>query len=314
MKHLLIVNPVAGGSDHSDFVSRAAIDAFADADDAYEIYTTKGPMDAAARVRAEAEAGGELRVYACGGDGTLNECVNGAVGFPGVAVTHFPCGTGNDFIRMFGPQKALFSDLRLLRGGETRSFDVIDLDGRYCLNICSVGVDARIGADVHRYSHLPLIGGAGGYVISTALNFFRGINRPLRVTVGDQVFDGSMALFCACNGQHYGGGFHPVPEARPDDGRLDFLLVPEVSRLTFLRVIMPYAKGRFRDYPRLIRYLRGDSALLESGEEFVVNVDGEILRSRRLSLRLLPGGLRFFCPLGLDFLALKTDNGRNSLL
>jgi diacylglycerol kinase family enzyme len=138
-------------------------------------------------------------------------------------------------------------------------------------------------------------------VISTAVNFFRGINRPLRVTVGEQSFDGSLALFCACNGQYYGGGFRPVPEARPDDGQLDFLLVPGVSRLTFLRVVVPYAKGRFRDFPKLILHRRGKDALLEGEEDFVVNVDGETLHRRRLTLRLVPGGLRFLFPRGLEF-------------
>ena len=59
----------------------------------FEIYVTGAPMDAVGKIRDEAGRCADLRVYACGGDGTLNECVNGAAGLPNAAVTHFPCGT-----------------------------------------------------------------------------------------------------------------------------------------------------------------------------------------------------------------------------
>ena len=62
-------------------------------------------MDACRKIEQEAAAGQPLRVYACGGDGTLNECVCGAVGCDNVAVTHYPCGTGNDFVRCFGAER-----------------------------------------------------------------------------------------------------------------------------------------------------------------------------------------------------------------
>jgi len=113
MKHLFIVNPVAGGKDRREYVAEQARLALEGSEDAYEVYVTTAPMDACAKIAAEAASGEELRVYACGGDGTLNECVNGAVGRSNVAVTHFPCGTGNDFIKMFGGGKdALFRPCR----------------------------------------------------------------------------------------------------------------------------------------------------------------------------------------------------------
>ena len=131
MKHLFIVNPVAGGKDRHEYgaeqahlalhgraeQARRALEV---SKDAYEVYVTTAPMDACAKIESEAASGEELRVYACGGDGTLNECVNGAVGHANVAVTHFPCGTGNDFIKMFGEEKERFFDLAELVRGEVR--------------------------------------------------------------------------------------------------------------------------------------------------------------------------------------------------
>lgn len=301
MKHLFIVNPVAGGKNHSDFVRQEAEKAFAGSGETFEMYVTLAPMDAAARVAAEAKGGTPMRVYACGGDGTLNECLNGAVGYPNVTLTHFPCGTGNDFIKMFGQNKALFSDLKQLLSGEVHPMDVIECNGRYSVNICSVGVDARIGKDVHKYSRIPLIGGPTGYVISTAVNFFKGINKPFRIQAGPREFDGQTALVCICNGRYYGGGFNPVPDACPDDGLLDFLVVKGVSRLTFVRVVFHYAKGRYRKYPHLISHFRGKEMSITAEEEFVVNLDGEVMTCRTLAVRLIPGGVNFLFPRKLDY-------------
>ena len=103
MKHYFIINPVAGGKDRTEEISCTVKEAMKSAapNDAFEIYVTKGPMDASRAVKEKASGGEELRIYACGGDGTLNECVNGAAGFENAAVTHYPTGTGNDFIKIF---------------------------------------------------------------------------------------------------------------------------------------------------------------------------------------------------------------------
>ena len=222
MKHLFIVNPVAGGRDRSGEIRQLAEAACRRRGEDYELYVTKAPMDAADKIRAAADSGEELRVYACGGDGdgTFNECVNGAALLEHVALAPFPIGTGNDFCRMFGAEQALFRDLDALLDGEARPIDLIDCNGRFSGNICSVGIDARIGADVHKYSRIPLIGGAAGYVVSLLVNVFKGIASPMRVRSGDFSAEGKHSLVCACNGRYYGGGFHPSRNARPDDGEL----------------------------------------------------------------------------------------------
>ena len=304
MKHLFIVNPVAGGRDHTEAV-RAAVEAIfaGDREGDWEVYTTKAPMDACDKIVAEAAKGEDLRVYACGGDGTLNECVCGAAGRANVAVTHYPCGAGNDFVRCFGPESRRFRDLEDLLDGEVRPLDVIDCNGRCSINICSVGIDARIGTDVHKYSQMPLLGGKMAYVTSTAVNLVKGVRQPLRVDCEGKRYDGDMSLICACNGSYYGGGFHPVPEARPDDGVLDFLVIRGVSRLQALRIVSAYAKGRWADYPNVITHLRGDFLEAEGAGELTVNVDGEILHSQKVCFRLEPGALRFVVPRGLRYFA-----------
>ncbi len=301
MKHLFIVNPVAGGRDRTGEIAAQTAQAFAERGGSFEVYTTTAPMDACRKIEADAASGEELRVYACGGDGTLNECVCGAAGRGNVAVTHFPGGTGNDFVRCFGAEKDRFRVLDELLDGEVRPLDIIDCNGRKSVNICSVGIDARIGTDVHKYSALPLLGGKASYITSAAVNLIKGVKQPLRVRCGGKLYQGEMSLICACNGSYYGGGFHPVPEARPDDGVLDFLIVRGVSRLGFVRLVGAYAKGKYASMPEVITHVRGDSIEIESDDELAVNVDGEAIYGRTVTIRLEPRGVNFIVPRNMGF-------------
>jgi len=270
--------------------------------DPYEIYETKAPMDACSKIIGEAESADMLYVYACGGDGTLNECVNGAAIRPNVAVTQYPCGTGNDFLRMFGVENVpKFRNLQSLADGVIRPLDLIDCDGRYGLNICSVGIDARVGADVHKYSGIPLIGGASGYIVSLMVNVIKGVTQRFRITTEDETVDQKITLACACSGRFYGGGFNPIPEAIPDDGILECLIVEPVSRLKVAQIVGRYKKGQYRSFPELIRYSQSSFMEIECDREFVVNIDGEAIFAEKITFRLIPKGVNFLFPQELDY-------------
>lgn len=303
MKHLFIVNPVAGGKkNHYEDVIRQIDSVMMDSSETYEVYVTKTPMDAVHKIHKEAVHPEPLRVYACGGDGTLNECVNGAAGNPHVAVTHYPCGTGNDFVKMFGDaNEKLFRDLKALIHGTERPIDIIDCNGRLGVNICSVGIDARIGADVHKYSAMPIIGGATGYLVSMVVNLIRGVNQRFKITTDGLRLDASFALVCACNGRFYGGGFNPVPEAMPDDGIIEFLIVAEASRLKFISVVGKYAKGRYKEINEIITHIRGNNMRIESEKELVVNIDGEVIYAKDVYFKMIAGGVNFFFPSDMRF-------------
>ncbi|MGI6028421.1 MAG: diacylglycerol/lipid kinase family protein [Candidatus Heteroscillospira sp.] len=301
MKHLFIVNPVAGHHDRTAEM-REKVPPLFGSPEQYEIYTTSAPGDGEAKVRREALSGQELRIYAVGGDGTLNECVNGAYGCPNAAVTLYPGGTGNDFVRMFGPEKQRLYDLGELVNGEVRRLDLIECCGRLGVNICSVGIDARVGTQVHEYSRLPLLGGSAAYICSAVVNFCRGVGQPMSVSFGDESLSGSVALVCACNGRYYGGGWCPVPEARPDDGVLDFLVVRNAGRAKLLTLIPRYASGKYRQIPeKYISHYRGTELRISSPEELCVNVDGERLSACELSFRLIPAAVNFIFPRDMEF-------------
>ena len=301
MKHLFIINPAAGKRENT---RRLEADIRGLEWDWEIAYTAKGG-DACRYARAAAEAGTPVRIYACGGDGTLNEVVNGAAGYDNAAVTNVPIGTGNDFLKIFGPDnKTLFSDLRALGGGPQASFDLMDCNGKLGIGVVCAGVDARIAADVHRYKTLPLVRGIGAYILSLLANvLFKGITRPTAVKMGELDYRGETAIICICNGRYYGGGFMPVGEAMPDDGVLDMLVVPKVSRLTFFRLVKQYATGHYREYPELIWAHHGQEITYASldGSDVVTVVDGETMRAPKFTVTLSGKRVNFFYPEGASY-------------
>lgn len=125
MRHVFIVNPMAGKRDSVQKLLSRIREVYPQG--GYEVYATQAAGDAH-RLAMEAIEGGEpVRLYACGGDGTLNEVVNAAAGCPTAAVTNVPVGTGNDFLRIFGPEgRRKFIDLAALREGPQAEFDLMD--------------------------------------------------------------------------------------------------------------------------------------------------------------------------------------------
>ncbi len=306
MKHLFIVNPAAGKCDRSVQLKAQAQEVFGPLGLDFEVQVSKGPGDCTRLANDAARRGEEVRIYACGGDGTLNEVVNGVVGYDNVAVTHYPSGSGNDFVKLFSKPEA-FRELESFLDTEETAFDLIKCETadevHYACNICSMGLDARIGTEMGKYRRLPGVSGNGAYYLSTAVNLMKGIHKPYILDVDGQTITGDQTLICVCSGRHYGGSFHPVPDAEPDDGILDVLVIKPVSLLQIAKVIGKYQDGLYADYPELIRVFRTDQIRIQCTEPSVVNVDGEALGSQDMTFSVVPGALRFFYPAGLTYSA-----------
>ena len=300
MRHLFIINPVAGKKN-----TTAQLEALLEKlSFPHEVVYTTGEGDAQRFAQEAARTGEPVRIYACGGDGTLNEVVNGAAGHGHVAITNVPKGTGNDFLKIFGPDyRTLFYDLEALAVGPQTAIDLIDCNGKLGIDVVCAGVDARIAADVHRYKDWRFISGMGAYVLALLENiFFKGIARPMTVHMGEIRWeDRPASLLCVCNGRYYGGGFMPVGDNMPDDGLLETLVVRKVSRATFFRLVGRYAQGKYRDYPDLIWYRQGETVTIRGKKELVAVVDGEALRAREMTIGLSEKKVNFFYPVGLSY-------------
>ena len=300
MKHLFIINPAAGSRDRTESYSRKIREACDPRGLQYEIRVSEAPGCCARLAREAAESGEEYRIYACGGDGTLNEVASAAAGYPNVAETVFSGGSGNDFVKLFDEPGAFFDLERLLDCDET-VFDMIRCNDDLALNICSVGLDARIGTDVANYKRIPLLHGFRAYAVSTVVNLFRGIAEHYVVEVGGETIDREQTFVCVCNGRFYGGGFNPVPEADPTDGELDVLLVKKVSLLQVPAVIGKYKAGRYKELPHLVRHLKTKSIKITCDKVTPINLDGEARFAKEVTMELAQEKLRFFYPKGLSF-------------
>lgn len=302
MKHIFIINPTAGKSDSRQRIYDMADSLRLKHGLDVQCILTKRQGHATELARKLCQTGEDLRFYACGGDGTLNEVVNGAAGYQNVAVTTFAGGSGNDFARMFSQPEA-FRDLERLLDAEEAEFDLIRCNDSYSLNICSVGLDARIGHDVADYKRLPLLSGFRAYAVSSVVNVVKGIHEHYVVEVDGERIDGRFTLICACNGRFYGGGFNPVPTADPTDGKLEVLLVRDVSRLKVLQVIGAYKNGRYAEFPELIRHFSTDRVRILCDRPTGINLDGERRVDQLVDMRIAEEKLRFFYPKGLTYLA-----------
>ena len=301
MKHLFIINPVAGSCDRTKKYSVAIHEACSARNLDYRIEVSAAPGDCCRLAREAAQTGEDYRIYACGGDGTLNEVVCGVAGYDNTAVTVFSGGSGNDFVRLFDDPSAFYSIDRLLDAQE-ETFDLIRCNDDYSLNICSVGLDARIGTDVANYKRFPLLSGFRAYAVSTLVNVIRGISEHYVVEVDGERIDGEQTMICVCNGQFYGGGFHPVPEADPTDGLLDVLLVTKVSRLQVAQVIGKYKNGQYKMLPNLIRHIKTNRVRILCDKPTPINLDGELRVSDVIDIEIAKEKLRFFYPNGLTLL------------
>lgn len=306
MKHLFIINPAAGSYNRTEECSRIIHKICRARKLSYEVRVSTAPGECRRIAREAAATGEELRIYACGGDGTLNEVVSGVAGYPNAAVTVYSGGSGNDFVKIFDEPKAFF-DLNRLMDADEVTFDLIRCNEDYALNICSVGLDARIGTDVSRYKRIPLLNGFRAYAASTVVNVVKGIAEHYVVEINGERFDGEYTFVCICNGRYYGGGFNPVPQADPTDGMLDVLLVRKVCRREIPGIIGKYKDGRFRELPDYIRYIKTSSVKITCDKPTPINLDGELKMAQRVQMDIAEEKIRFFYPKGLSWQAKVTE-------
>ena len=302
MKHIFIINPAAGKTDKTAEYT-ANIEKSCKGLD-YEIRVSGAPGDCTRIAREAAESGEEVRLYACGGDGTLNEVVTGAAGCDNAAVTVYVGGSGNDFVKIFDDRDA-FRSLDRLLDAETAVFDLIDANGNLAINICCVGLDSRVGADMARFKRLPGVSGSLAYILSTAANLFKGISEHYIVEVDGERIDDELTFVCVANARYYGGGFYAIPDAEPDDGMLDILLVKKIRLWQIPNALARYKAGRYKELGHIARHIRTDRITVRCDQDSPINLDGEIRMARNVQMKISEKKIRFFYPKGLKFEAEK---------
>lgn len=291
------------------------------AEGAGTVRETEGPGHAT-RMAREAAAEGLDRVLVAGGDGTLNEVVNGLLGpgdpgpgggpavgdgrTDGPVVEVLPLGTGNDFARTLGlsmdPEEAAELLGGMPREGRVRRVDAGRLRGevdRYFVNMVVGGVGGVVGQRVSRA--MKRRWGALAYRIQAikAAPHLPEHMLTARLDRGEPEERRSVGVVVA-NGRFVGGGIPAAPDARPDDGLLDVLLLPAPGLLGTLRLLLRALRGTHVDDPA-VAACRARRLRLESTPAMELDVDGERVGSEPVTLEAVPAALRVVASPSVDW-------------
>ncbi len=302
VRDFFIINPAAGMKNSVNELKAKIQAAFSSLQKECEILVTSCRGEATRLVKEAASRvkEGELRFYACGGDGTFNEVAQGAVGDPRLSVAPVPTGSGNDFIRCFREYQAQdFLDLARLARGPVRTVDVMEVNGKLCFNVASVGLDAVTAKLMPALRRFPLLGGRLSYVLALGCAFFTATKNRFSFEVDGKPLDYGKEhciISTVANGCFYGGGFQTAPRAQPDDGLLDFLCVPSVSRLRFLALVGLYKRGEHLDKIPFIRFQTCKRVRIVTEKTVPVNIDGEIFEMKDPCVRILEKALKVILP------------------
>lgn len=303
MRNIFIINPTAGTEDSQKRIERAAL-AISENSSDVEIYHTARPMDAMEYVRSVCSSdSGPLRFYACGGDGTLNEVVNGAVEFDNAAVGCCPCGSGNDFVKYFGGAGP-FLDLDAQLNGVEMEVDLIRANGEYVINTCNFGLESAVVKYMREVKNKAFFKGKKAYLAGVVEAFVTDMRTKCRIVVdGEIVADGDILLFNLANGSNAGSAFRCAPRAEMDDGKIEFCMFRPVPRLKFLTFAPGYANGTHLDDPCFAKYLcyrRCSRVEVSSDEELSYVVDGELRKTRSFIAEAVHKAMRIIVPRGLE--------------
>ena len=296
MKHIFLYNPAAGQGE-----SRTVIQAACTNPDC-EFYETKGPLDATAYIekRIASEPDEHMCFVACGGDGTINEVASGVAGHKNVSFTVYPCGSGNDFVKIFGGRER-FLDLDSLLAAEPAPIDILKVDDRWCINVFSFGFDTSVLKTMNQVKRKPLMGGKRAYYVGIVHALMKSMRTGCIITIdGEPFYDGEILLCTFANAQYVGGSFKCAPRAKVDDGLIEVCLVKPISRLSFVNLIGSYTAGTHLEDPRMkdiVKYAQAKKLTVESAAGLLpVSLDGEVIERKRFTVELVPGGVNFALP------------------
>lgn len=293
MPATLIVNPNAGRGRAGRLLG-AIRNTFAESGVELRTIESRGPGDVEQQVR-EVAANRERAVIVAGGDGTINEAVNGVLATGGeTALGVVPIGTGNDFAKAasiplhWEHAAALLAD-RLQSTGQARPVDAGRCNGRYFANVAGIGFDAEVSA-VAAKSRAPL--GDAVYLLALFRTLGRLAPHALDVSLDGESAAGDFTLVSFCNGPWAGGMFQFAPAAENDDGLLDVVCVDAIRRRRIVTLLPKLLRGTHLSEPEvLVRLVR--SCRIEAAEPLAWHIDGEVQEpAARFEVELLPGALR----------------------
>ena len=290
----LILNPVAG-RDRALAYAAELNASLKERFGSVEIVLSVGRGDCEEAAK-RAVADGVDVLFVGGGDGTVNEAVNGVTLAGGLESTIFgvvPLGTGNDFAQTLGIPVDVDRAVEVLQQRRVVTVDLGRLNGRVFVNVSGGGFIAEVSDAVT--PQMKSIAGRLAYLlggVQTLLDF-----DPIRLTLhadpGGHRIETDAYAFAVCNARQIGGGRLIAPSALIDDGLLDVCVIENMPTLEFVALLRKVSDGDHVTDPR-VRYLRASTVKLDFERPVLVNTDGEVLEASSCDYSLLPRAARFF--------------------
>jgi diacylglycerol kinase (ATP) len=289
----LILNPAAG-MDQALANAGLLNDRLRERYGPIEITVSVGRGDCEAAARRAADDGCDL-LFVGGGDGTLNEALNGVASAGALDRVTFgvlPLGTGNDFAGALGIPAELNEAISTLHDGRVIAVDVGRVNNRLFVNISAGGFIAAVSDAVT--PEMKSVAGRLAYLIggAQALVEFEPVRLTLRAEPGEYRVGCGMYAFAACNSRLIGGGRLIAPHAVIDDGLLDFCVIEAMTALEFIALLRRVADGDHLQDER-VRYFRASRATLQFERAIRVNTDGEVLEAAECEYQVLHHAARF---------------------
>lgn len=294
MHHVFIVNPTAGKGRAVQMIDKIH-SRFKGYGDTYEIKITEAPGHAKTLAEEALLKDPAIRLYSVGGDGTLNEVVNG-IGHSKAELGIIPCGSGNDTVRSLYTETDPIKLIEILPSASSKVLDLGRVNDKFFLNIASIGFDAEVVLKSRLFRRFPLISGSMAYILGVLATLIRCKKYKLTFHYKDMPpKEKEVLLSIFANGSYYGGGMKSAPRAKMDDGLLDFYEVESLSRIKILEFFPRFKKGQHESMKE-VSMVRGTLATISSNTPFPMNMDGEITLESRVEIELLPGFFRILVP------------------
>lgn len=282
MKHIFIVNPAAGKGKALELIPIIK-EHFTNIEDECIVRVTEYPGHATELAR-EYSIIEKCRIYSVGGDGTLNETVNG-IAKTDSALGIIPAGSGNDFIRSIKAGTDIQRLISATINGIERKIDLASANGKYFINVSSVGFDAEIVFNAGKFKKLPGITGSMSYLLSLLYTTVMNKNYGIEVDIDGERQKLNILLVAIANGRYYGGGMLPAPEALLDDGYLDVCLIRETPRRRIFALFPKFMKGLHGQLEEVSFYTAKKIAI-ESKNDISLSTDGEVVTAKAINFEI----------------------------
>lgn len=311
MKYAFIVNPASGQGKHKYGLEPQIHELIAtNPDKDIKIYYTKGEKDATPLASKIAEeAGDEVVIFACGGDGTVQEVANGVYGHDNAILGVIPVGSGNDFVRTLGgglESGTKFLNLYAQLSAPIKKIDLIKLSWtengleRTCMidNGINIGFDGYACISAHEYKHIPGVSGSASYLLAVAKTLIKKTGENVQIIAdGKEFHNGQMLLATASNGRYCGGGFESCPRADLSDGLIELFLFQYRSRTKFIQTYPYYKSGRIFDVSdeggKLYKYTQAKKIeIIPNNGRMKFVGDGEIFDTGKITVEVVRDAIK----------------------